>query len=242
LSTDRADFFGASRCAGAGLLLCEDFEASAIDARRWQKGGNGTATVDATRAARGARSLHVHADGNGFAYLRNTSLFPVAGNTLYARMLVWFDAMPTAPQWAHWTIAEGAGTGDGSVVREGGQYDGKTDRFGVGSDDGPTGDWTNLDEDPPNAVRAVPTGEWVCLEWMWNGGTNETRLWWDGVEHPSLATTSRAHGGSDVLFQLPQMTSVWVGWWLYQAAPTPDHYDVWIDEVAFDGARIGCDL
>jgi len=241
-STNRDDFFGASRCAAAQVLLCEDFEAGSVDAKRWQKSGPGTTTVETTRAARGTHALHVHADGNGFAYLKSTSLFPVAGNTLYGRMLVWFDTMPSAPQWAHWTVAEAAGTGNGSLVRVGGQYDGKINRFGVGSDSGPTGDWTNLDQDPKNAVVAVPTQSWVCLEWMWDGGTNQTRFWWDGVEHPSLATTASAHGGSSVPYELPQMTSAWVGWWLYQAGPTPDHFDVWIDEVALDGARIGCSL
>src|SRR5207245_4737401 len=53
----------------------------------------------------------------------------------------------------HWTVAEAAGTGNGSLIRVGGQYDGKSNRFGVGSDGGPTGDWTNLDQDPRNAVR-----------------------------------------------------------------------------------------
>jgi hypothetical protein len=244
LSTNRDDFFGATRCAAAGVLLCEDFEGTALDTQRWQKGGNGTATIDATRAGRGAQSLHVHSDTNGFAYLKNTSLFPVAGNTLFGRMLIWFDTMPTAPQWAHWTVAEGAGdaSGDGTLLRVGGQYDGKTNRFGVGSDGGPTGDWTNLDGDPQGAVQAVPTGDWVCLEWMWNGASGETRFWWDGVEHPSLATTTTSHGGAKVDYVVPDLKSVWVGWWLYQSGSTPDHFDVWIDEVAFDTSRIGCSL
>src|SRR5262245_33622947 len=35
LSTNRDDFFGPSRCAGAGVLLCEDFESGTIDTKRW---------------------------------------------------------------------------------------------------------------------------------------------------------------------------------------------------------------
>lgn len=38
---------------------------------------------------------------------------------------------------------------------------------------------------------------------------------------------------------MPQFESMWVGWWLYQGNPNPAQYDVWIDEVAIDGTRIG---
>ena len=38
------------------------------------------------------------------------------------------------------------------------------------------------------------------------------------------------------------LATSWVGWWLYQSGSTPDHFDVWIDEVALDSARIGCSL
>jgi hypothetical protein len=109
----------------------------------------------------------------------------------------------------------------------------------VGTDNGPTGDWTNLAGD--NGAKPVPVQSWVCLEWMWKGDTNEGKLWWDGVEHPSLATSPSKHGGSGT-WALPPFDSMWVGWWLYQEDPVPDHYDVWIDEVAVDYERIGCDL
>jgi hypothetical protein len=239
LSTVREGFWGDSRCDALDALFCDGFEGTQIDAA-WQKQGPGSATIDSSQQARGASSLHVHTEGNGFAYLRLRSIFPLAGNRYYARMFVRFDALPTAPDWAHWTFAEAAGSGDGSLIRVGGQWDRERNRFGVGSDGGPTGDWTNLDRDPGGSALTTPQDEWLCIEWLHDGDADVTRFFWDAVEHPSLATSASAHGGSDAAYVMPEFESVWVGWWLYQGNPTPSSYDIWIDEVAFDDERIGC--
>jgi hypothetical protein len=245
LSTDRDMFFGDSRCGVAGVKLCEDFEAGATgqapDKGRWSVFGS-TPTVDDARAARGKHSLHVHTDGNGASLIQEVVSFPATGNAFYGRMFVWFDSLPTAPQWAHWTIVAATGSGDSSEIRVGGQWDGSKNRWGVGTDHGPTGDWTNLDDDPHNAAVAPPTQQWVCVEWLYDGGSNELRFFMDGMEHPSLHATESDHGGEDVPFKLPAFDKLGLGWWLYQDNPTPDHYDVWIDEIALDDQRIGCVL
>jgi hypothetical protein len=93
-----------------------------------------------------------------------------------------------------------------------------------------------------SGATPAPEGEWACIEWRHDGSADETQFWWDAVEHPSLATTSSSHGGSNSAYVLPELESVWIGWWLYQANPTPSQYDVWMDEVAFDGERVGCVL
>jgi hypothetical protein len=116
--------------------------------------------------------------------------------------------------------------------------------FGVGTDnrvqEAGTGDWTLSDNDPPMHPSPVPMGEWVCLEWMHKGDTNETRFYWNAVEHPSLHTSSTVHGGNMNPFILPQFTSVWLGWQEYQ--PMTEPFELWIDEVAVDTSRIGCVL
>ena len=106
--------------------------------------------------------------------------------------------------------------------------------------DGGTGDWTNSDKDPGGHPSAVPLGQWLCIEWMHKGDTNETAFWWDAASHPSLSTTSTSHGGNAVPFLLPQFTNVWFGWQEYQTSTEP--FELWIDEIAIDGARIGCIL
>jgi hypothetical protein len=239
---DRSKFFGDPHCDVPDLLLCDSFEDGAIDMAVWQPQGN--VSIDNSKAARGSGSLHVHAEQNGWSGLHETVTFPAPNNTYYGRMFVWIDAVPIAPDWSHWTLVGAAGSGDTSEIRVGGQYNpfAGMNLFGIGTDGGPTGDWTNLDDDPPGAPMAVVVQDWVCLEWMHDGANDETRFWWDAVEHPSLATTAMTeHGGnSGVPYVMPEFETLWVGWWLYQGGPTPDHYDVWIDEVAIDAIRIGC--
>jgi hypothetical protein len=234
---------GPSRCEGSQLLLCESFEAD-LDAKVWTT-MQSRPVVDGARAARGSKSLHVHTGATGAAGIETKQFFPRPEGHYYGRMFVYFDALPTSPTWAHWTIA-GANPKSGSgEIRVGGQHDGKIERFGVGTDQGPSGDWTNLDEDPKGAVEAVPLQEWLCVEWLHDWANDVTRFYLDGVEHPSLATTADVdHGGNaDVPYEIPELDSVWVGFWNYnQGKPvTPDEFDVWIDEVAFDDERIGCD-
>ncbi len=242
-STNRDDFFGESRCKNSGFALCEDFESGSLDTATWKPRG-AAPTIETVRAARGTHSAHFHTTDNGLSYITQTKTFPAPNDTYYARVFVWFDALPTAPAWAHWTISGAqAGTAqDAPEIRVGGQWDSNHDieLFGVGTDRGDTGDWTNLDADPSGTPKAVPAQEWVCVEWMFDGSSNQTKFWWDGVEHPSLATSSTNHGGSSDAFILPQFDAMWIGWWLYQANTDPPAFDVWFDEVAVDYTRIGC--
>lgn len=242
-STNPSDFFGSSQCKNSTFALCEDFESGSLDTATWKTRGTAP-KIETVRAARGKYSAHFHTDDNGLAYITQTKTFPAPNDTYYARVFVWFDALPTAPDWAHWTISGAQAGTDSSApeIRIGGQWDtnDSIELFGVGTDRGDTGDWTNLDADPNGKPKAVPAQSWVCLEWKFDGSANETQFWWDGVEHPSLATSSTNHGGSKDPFILPQFSSMWVGWWLYQAGTTPPSFDVWIDEVAVDYQRIGC--
>jgi hypothetical protein len=240
-STNRDDFFGNPRC-GTGFALCEDFESGSLDTDRWDQ--RGTVDIDDTQAARGTHSAHFHTEDNGIAYITQTEAFPAPNNTYYARIFVRFDSMPTAPDWAHWTVAgaqDATITDSAPEIRIGGQYHPTEDMnlFGVGTDHGDTGDWTTLDDD--NGPQEVPVQEWVCLEWMFDGANNQTKFWWDGVEHPSLATSETVNGGSGDPFILPNFGSSWFGWWLYQEGTTPPEFDVWIDEIVVDYARIGCE-
>lgn len=230
------DFFGDSRCSDE-FVFCEDFESGELDSEVWEPQGPAP-DIDDGLAARGSRSAHFHTEDNGLSLIRTSSPFPMSNNRYYARAFVYFDSMPTAPEWAHWTISGAEGSGTEAEIRVGGQYDNDINRFGVGTDRGPTGDWTNLDQD--DGPQPVPTGEWVCLEWMNDGENQEGRFWWDGEEHPSLYTSASEHGGSDDEYLLPDFESVWFGWWLYQEGTEPGEFDVWIDEIVIDDEPIGC--
>lgn len=248
LSTNRAAFFGASRCAAAHVQLCEDFESGAVDPEIWTVVGTAP-VVDDQQAARGQHALHIKMDGNGPSLIKETKTFPAANDTYFGRMFVYFQSLPVPSAdfpYSHWTFAAASGTGVKGEVRLSGQLQHGVNLFGVGTDslDDPngSGDWTNPDQDPgPNGTPSpVPSGQWLCIEWMHDGAHNQTRFWWDGTEHPSLATTpATPHlGNANVPFTLPSFTDLWVGWYEYQKTTQP--FELWIDEVAVDSGRIGC--
>jgi len=246
LSTNRALFFGDSRCADAGLLLCEDFESGAINTQLWTIVGGNAVVIGTADHARGTRALHITKVGNGAAYVKETRTFPAPNNAYFARMFVKFISLPARPMtYAHWTFAAASGTNIAGEVRLSGQLPTNTNAkqlFGVGTDnrtqDAGTGDWTTSDADPPGNPREVPLNEWLCIEWQHDGSANETRFWWDAVEHPSLHTTPSRHGGNTNPFILPTFTNLWVGWQEYQTST--ETFDVWVDEVAVSSTRIGC--
>lgn len=237
---------GGRTCRDASLVFCEDFEdlptggASSlewgIDSRK------ATLAVRSTRVERDgrlrrSRALHVHSVDNGHAFARVEDL-ALDGRPLFGRMRLKVDAFPVAPDWAHFTLVEATGTGSPEIVRPvGGQYaptNGKT-MWGIGSDGGPTGDWTNWRESAP--TRA---GAWQCVEWRLDPQDNQVQTWFDGVDSPDLTASTGNHGGNKVPFALPEITTVKIGWQLYQSGTTPKAFDVWIDDLALATERIGC--
>jgi hypothetical protein len=213
---------GPSRCA-AGVQLCESFE-NGLDATLWNttRTGDADVVVDQMHAARGSKALHVKTTaGNGHAYITERRTFPAVGNNLYVRMFVWFDDDITTQ--GHFSLAEGAGTGTGALVRFGGQFR----EFGVGSDLGASGDWTDHDS------VVIPSKKWLCLEFEFQGSTNMFHFWSDDVARPALDTGANRHNG----FVMPQFNSLWFGWWMYNAI---EPQDVWIDEIVVDSKPIGC--
>lgn len=243
-STDRAQFFGSSRCAQAGVQLCEDFESGSLNKTIWTVEGT-PPVIDGMQHARGNSALHITQPGNGLSYIKETKTFPEMNDTYWGRIFVFFRSLPATPlTYAHWTFIAASGTGVSGEIRVSGQLQNGGNFFGVGTDnrvdDAGTGDWTNSDRDPPNEPVAVPLNQWLCIEWLHKGDTNETRFYWDGVEHPSLSTSAAIHGGNTNPFLLPQFTSVWIGWQEYQT--TTESFELWIDEIAIDSARIGCVL
>jgi hypothetical protein len=230
-------------CARRATLFCEDFEslpsggpstlAWGIDTR------HGTLSVQRLHSARGGKALHVHTEGNGMAFLKVYD-FSAPGNSFYGRVRLKVDAFPSAPDWAHFTLIEVTGSGSTEVVRPlGGQFaptvgPGKT-FWGVGADGGPTGDWTNWRESAPTA-----TDRWLCVEYQWYAPENRISIWIDGVAQPDMTVSTTNHGGAATDFILPTADTIKIGWQLYQGNPTPDHYDLWLDDIAMATSRLGC--
>lgn len=225
-------------CGKGATLFCEDFErlpnGGASSANWGIDSRHGTLTVEAApRGAKGKKVLHVHTEGNGKAFLVADVAAP--GNSFYGRVRVKVKAFPSAPDWAHYTLVEASGQGAGVVRPIGGQYAPTEpgEFWGVGSDGGPTGDWTNWRTSAPSVA-----GAWECLEWRFDASDNAVSVWIDGTAQPDLSVSTTNHGGNPVDFVFPTFDTVRVGWQLYQ--PNSGSYDLWFDDVVFSTARPGC--
>ncbi|GIG23575.1 hypothetical protein Cch01nite_42990 [Cellulomonas chitinilytica] len=228
-------------CARTAALFCEDFESQPVGGASSLDWGVDTrhGTLRVERSGHAGKVLHVHTEGNGAAFLEVPDL-AAPGNSFFGRVRVKVDDFPTAPDWAHFTLVEVAGAGSSEVVRPlGGQFAptvGPDATFwGVGADGGPTGDWTSWQESAPTVED-----RWQCVEFQWDAPENRVSLWFDGAAQPDLTVTTTDHGGAATDFVLPSADTVRVGWQLYQGGSTPDHFDVWLDDITFAAERVGC--
>lgn len=240
--TDANDGAPQGGCTASADIFCDDFEsysAGAITAgTKWKTDlAGGAFSIDTTTKKNGAKSLKALVNGNGRALATITGFAP-PNNSFYGRMHIWVKAFPSAPQYAHWTMFEVAGTGSDRIRPIGGQYipnQGTEKLWGTGSDGGPTGDWTQWSPTAP-----AESGKWVCLEWQVTGTNNEMHVWVDGNAKAALDVSTKKHGGNAVDLTFPSFTQAWFGWWLYQANPTPSQFELYFDDVALGTARQGC--
>ena len=258
-SAGASSFYGGpSKCAGSTFQLCEDFESGTLDTATWTLSGKAP-TCDGQHVARGAKAMHLLDPSGQLTKLTEKKTFREPNDTYYGRIFIYFKSMPMQTAtftYSHWTIlaATGDGPGSGGEIRFGGQMLDGVNHWGTGTDNqkaGATGDWTNVDQDPtPDGTPAhVSLDTWMCMEWMHAGpDVNETKVWWDGVEHKSIATTitergtkvSRAKPTSGMGdFILPNFTALWIGWQAYRESGQT--FELWMDEVAVDSKRIGCE-
>lgn len=196
---------------------------------------NGSLTVAPSTTGHG-RELRVRTEGNGRAFLVLSDLAP-PGNSFWARLRLRVDAFPTAPDWAHWTIAEASGSDTPTLVRPlGGQYAPSPggNFWGVGSDLGPTGDWTAWKTSAPATADA-----WSCVEFHLDATDNRVTVYQDGVEKTELTVSTKQHGGTGDDFVFPRFDRLKLGWQLYQADPTPSSYEMRMDDVALSTQRVG---
>jgi hypothetical protein len=226
----------------AGALFCEDFEGFAAGALPGsapftpQTGGGASLSIDGTTAGQGSRSLHVNAPGNSFGYIRVNNFSP-PGNNFFGRVRVRVDAFPTSPDYAHFVLVEATGAGGGLVRPVGGQYipgQGQTALWGVGNDQGSSGDWTSWQPSVPTV-----SSQWICYEWQMRSADANIDVWLDEVPQPALSVSSqqrRDYNGSR--FAFPTFNTIWFGWWLFQA--NNGTRDVWLDDIALASTRVGC--
>jgi len=230
---------GDGSCNGA--LFCEDFEDYAVGGlpagAPWsnETGGGATLSIDGTNT-RGSRSLRVRTADGGHGYIRVNN-FSAPGNSFFGRVQLLVNSFPTSPDYAHFVLVEATGAGGGLVRPVGGQYipgQGTTALWGVGNDQGGSGDWTSWQPAVPTA-----SSRWICYEWQMRAADNNIDVWLDGTAQPALSvssTTRRDYNGAR--FAFPTFNTIWFGWWQFQASNTVR--DIYLDDLALATTRIGC--
>lgn len=230
---DGGELGGPSRCGGASFKLCDGFESGTIDSQLWTRvlTAGATVSVDKVHAARGSYALHIHTSNaaSTTAYLKETRTFPVSQNSFYGRAFV-FQAGPLAEyNWNYFSASGNNATYNlGGTTHPFGSATGtRVVRFNY-----QPMDW------PSNSQTAAPVNRWACWEWWYQGGTNTLRAWLDGHELTDMAVNG---GTADGTWSAPNpFTSLAIGF--HHAHPdVAPAFDVWIDEVAVDTNRIGCD-
>jgi len=265
---DGAGVRAVSSCEGGSFLFCEDFEALSLGpatSAQWtiaQSAGASavietTPNLDKTPKPLGQKALHLHiaeaAGGGGFSFLLPKS-FTAPNNSFFGRVWVWMDDVPTAPDFAHFTVVEGVGkVGNATVfVRPlGGQFiparflqpGDPTVMYGAGSDGGITGDWLDWDQTAPTVKQ-----QWTCLEWQIDTSDNIMKVFIDGVDKPNLTTSTKVHNrrsgnaaNAAQSFAIPVTFDQFkIGWQLYQGGGNLKTQDLWFDGMALSTTRIGC--
>ena len=233
----------ATAAPSGGVLFREDFDhlplgpVTAADGWTADTAG-GSLSIEPSTTGHG-RELHIHTDGNGHAFLVLSGLKP-PGNSFWVHLRLRVSAFPTAPDWAHWTIAQVSGSDTPTLVRPlGGQYVPASaaspgDYWGVGSDLGPTGDWTAWQTSEPAAA-----GVWQCAEFHLDAADNRVTVYLDGVEQSALTVSTTRHGGASGDFVFPRIDTLRLGWQLYQPDPAPSSYDVRMDDIVLSAHRVG---
>jgi hypothetical protein len=231
--------------AACKFALCESFESYADgavpDPALWAQKAT-KATVDSVRAARGKKALHIGPFTKDSVYIRETRTFPALGKAFYGRVFLWVDKEPleTPPNLYHWTMIESSETPEDS---------GKQVRLGGHIEAGMPGDWLRFNFETHAQAATHETGlsdktafvvprQWNCIEFYFDMQKQEARIWLNGMERTQLHWLNNMP--QSAIFQFPaEIKSLSFGWTEYQPPKTP--WDVWLDEIAVDGQRIGCD-
>jgi hypothetical protein len=247
-SHDAASEAGTAACP-AGALLCDDFERYATPAdlaAAWKVTATmATVTVDATKPHAGAKGLHISSPGGtpvGTLIKESAPLFPIAGNVLYGRMMMWLTKAPTGA--VHWNNVQSAGFMPGSTQWSkygwGGMYGVILAGYTIRTN--PTDMQAVIDCSKPSKM-GLPEKAWTCLEWEFDGVGNQMHLWLDGT---LLADADIIKTGTQCVtpkppndtWQAPTFANLTLGWAQYQQSNTPIEF--WMDDLVLAPQRVGC--
>ncbi len=232
-------------CSGA--LLCEDFEAYPLGGPPlgpWTPStfAGGAIAMDETRARSGRRSVRVGVSGaqayrRSYLELSGAPIFPLPGNAMWGRMMVWLTEAPVPN--VHWTNIEAEGdVPERAGVRAKYRYGGQVDKRLMANYDtmGARTDCWDGSQTP------IPEGRWTCFEWRFDGAADRLEFYLDGAAISDMTVSQRGEGciANDLggRWLGPDFDILRLGWEHYQSSTIP--IELWIDDVAVSTTRVGC--
>ena len=209
-------------------LVCDDFEDGNLDG--WNKLESGGALViDAAHASSGKSALSIVIPGNqrgGFLERKGAPLFPLPNNTIWGRVMVYFDSLPDGQT----DFVRAAPTGGNPPwYNVGEQHGGVMLNYYSSASDC----WAR-----PSPPKTLPLKTWMCWEWSFDGTKNEMQFFIDGQ------LSRRVNGSGDGCsgpnsWTAPQFNTIRVGEYIAELSSTP--VKMWLDDVAIgNNDCIGC--
>lgn len=215
---------GPSLCASAGFLFCDGFEGT-LSAWVVDTSG-GEVAIDTTRAFHGTHSLHAHTDAVAVglmpfqkAYVDHQQTWPLI---MFVRAFLYIPS-PYVAQSAAGVL----NTFQSVLPYAGAEIDllPNTERLAFNGFNDPSLSG-NI-----SSSTALTLEAWHCLEMEIDGENQAFHAYLDDVELHDLS--------HDLAGMPPTLDVLQVGLGFSQALLQPAA-DVWVDEVAVNGSRIGC--
>jgi hypothetical protein len=203
---------GPAGCANAGYIFCDDFE-GALD--QWTpQTSNGTVTIDPSFACSGMQSLHVTANvpspNNGGNYTVGLVHNASLPSDVFVRVFARVTRRPT-PDMAFLLIYAGA-TGVQEEINSG-VFGGQNYGFG-----------THKIWGGPSARL----GPCECVEMEINQSTGHVKVW---INDQNMVDTGYG--------SIPSFDTIKIGPSVLASSGSIAE-DMWLDDFAYDGKRIGC--
>lgn len=211
-----------------------------------------TLGLDGERFVSGAQSVKVivpSGQSSAMMALSGAPVFPVTGNAFYGRMMVFWESAPMSA--VHWTIVEGRGLvpsqtyhaayrlGGQHPVTDGGTFVGSQVMLNYETPDSYGGNGPSSDCWRHANGTVLPTGDWVCVEWHFDGPNDGMTFWIDGEQAVTVTGSGDGCVAQDATYPwtAPEFDELRVGYESYQSDGARTFY---IDDVALAAERVGC--
>jgi hypothetical protein len=233
---------GDSKCSGAAAVgkLCEGFEGA--NSMMFNLAGGATGIIDATKPYRGKMSAHMTTPTSptASAFISEMATFAqpgtaAANNEMWGRVFVWINITgdPPISHTVFMTLEDPASTVTSAQFHLAGgsrgvlsaQIQQPSDKYK------PAMVQSQANAAPGSILYPFKPVGWQCWEWH-TTALNTMDFYVNGAPYTPMSVTAADK------WTFPIFKRFSVGFMQYSATPAAE---LWVDEVAIDTARVGCD-